>query len=805
MLDGIGQDVRYALRSLAKSPGFTAVAVGSLALGIGINIAVFGFADSALFKPLAADRPEELVSVYHRADKAAEEFYSASYPEYEFYRGHNTVFSGMLAYLRVPMVAGAGANAQRIAGELVSPEYFAVLGLRPEAGRFFEPGETGSVAVISDGYWRERFARDPAVIGRTLRIGNGVFTVAGVAPREFHGIVMDWGELPSVWIPVARYAEAVPVFPFDIVHAWGMESYLVTARLRRGVTPEQAGAQMAALTARLREQQNRRKGQTAVVFPLGKARFWPSYRGGVLTLLGTLLAIVGAILLIACANLANLLLARAAGRRREMAMRLALGAGRGRIARQVLVESLILAALGGAAALAVGSAVSAFLQQFHRAFHIRMTLDTGWDWRVAVFAVAVSLLTGLLFGAAPMLETWRADLNDGLRAGTAGGGQPRSRLRSALLIGQVALSTVLVAGAGLFVRTLHNARAEAPSREPAHILLVRLEPLVSGYSIERAQRFYTGVLDAVRALPGVRAAALLNIVPFGGMRGGADIVAPDGVRQQVDFNIVSPGYFETGSVPVVSGRDFSDRDAAPVAVVDERFAARFWPGEDAVGRTFRTVQPARVLTVVGVVRDGKVRGYRDALRPGFYVPLAQQYRGEMTLEVRSSANAALLAGAVRRSIAALDPALPLPDFQTMEAQLDEALSEERLVAAFATGLGGLALVLAAVGLYGVLSYSVVRRRREIGVRMALGARPAEVSRLVLRQSALLAGGGLALGAVGAALLARLAKSLLYGVQPLDPLAFGAAVALLALVAATAAAVPAWRAARVDPASTLRGD
>jgi predicted permease len=808
MLDGLLQDVRYALRTLARSPGFTAVAVGSLALGIGVNIAVFGFANSAILKPLPVDRPDRLVSIYHRADRSAGEFNSSSYPEYEFYRDHNSVFSGMLAYLRVPMIAGSASAAQRISGELVSPEYFDVLGIRPAAGRFFENGETGAVAVIADGLWHERFGRDPSAVGRALRIGAGTFTIVGVAPREFRGVVMDWADPPSVWVPVARYAEAVPAFSFDVVRAWGMESYLVTARLRPGVTAEQAGAQLVALTARLREMQNRRQGQTAVALPVQQARFWPAYRGGVLTLLGTLMAIVGAILLIACANLANLLLARFANRRREMAMRLALGAGRGRIARQMLVETLLLAALGGAAAMVVGAAASGFLSKFHRAFRIPLALDSGWDWRVAAFAVGASLLTGLLFGAAPVLETWRAGLNDALRSGTAGAGLARSRLRSAMLVGQVALSTVLLAGAGLFVRTLHNARAEGPSAEPAHLLLARLEPSADGFPEEHGRVLYVGALARIRALPGVKSAALTNIVPFGGTRGGTDIVAPDGGVRQVDVNVVSPGYFETASVPLVRGRDFTDRDiaeSAAVAVVNERFAARFWPGEDPLGKTFRQTRPPRAVTVVGVTRDGKVRGYRDTLRPGFYVPLAQQYRGEMTLEVRSATNAALLAGAVRRAICAVDAAIPVPDVATMEARLDDALSQERLVAAFASGLGALALALGALGIYGVLSFSVTRRRREIGVRMALGARPAEVAGMVVRQSAVLTGGGLAIGAVAAALLARTAESLLYGVKPLDPVAFGAALALLAAVALAAALVPAWRAARVDPASTLRGE
>src|SRR5579883_463276 len=812
MLDGLRQDLRYGVRSLRKTPGFTAVAVISLALGIGANLAIFSFVNSALFKPLAAERPQELVSIYHRPDtRAGAEFYSTSYPEYEFYRDHSTVFTGMLAYLRVPMIAGEAAAGQRLSGELVSPGYFDVLGLRPAAGRFFAPRESGAVAVIADSLWRDWYGRSPAAIGRSIRIGSGRFTIAGVAPREFRGIVLDWAEPPSVWIPVERYAEAVPAFPFDITRAWGMESYLVTARLRPGVSAAQAGAELAALTARLREERRRREHQTAVAIPVQQARFWPSYRGGILTFLGALTALVGAILLLACCNIANLLLARAAGRRREIAMRLALGAGRGRIARQLLVESLLLAAGGGAGAVAVGAWCARFLAGFHRAFRIPLAIDTSWDWRVAAFGASLTLLTGILFGAAPVLDTWRAALTGALAAGSAGAGHPRSRVRGLLLAGQVALCMVLLAGAGLFVRTLRNARAEVPYAAPAHLLLARLEPSLNGYTAERGQRFFEDVLARVRAIPGVRGAGLVFVVPFGGMRGGHDILAPDGSRHQVDFNVVSPGYFAAAGMPLVRGRDFAARDGSGslgVALVDERFAARFWPGEDPLGRQFRMVDPAgpaHPLTVVGVVRDGKVRGYRDALRPGFYLPAAQYYLGEMTLEVRTDPPAALVAGAVRREIGAVDAAMPLTDLETMEARLDDALSEERLAAAFASGLGMIALALAATGVYGVLAFSVSRRTREIGIRMALGARPAVVSRIFLRESALLTAAGLAAGGIAAALLARLAQSLLYGVTPLDWPSFAAAFAILAGAAAAAALIPAVRAARLDPAKVLRSE
>ncbi|HLK61830.1 MAG TPA: ABC transporter permease [Bryobacteraceae bacterium] len=808
MLDLLRQDIRFGLRTLARSPLFTGVAAVSLALGIGVNIAIFGFVNAALWKPLAVEQPSQLVSLYHTKDRGPEEFSSSSYPEFEFYRDHNTVFSGMLAYLRVPVVIGTGAEAEQVSGELVSPGYFSVLGIRPPAGRFLADDEQDAVAVISDAYWRTHFDRDPSAIGRTVTIGVSKFTVIGVAPATFRGIVMDWSDSPSVWLPVEQYRQAVPAFNLDIIHNWGGESYLVSARLRPGVTVEQADAQVAALTARIRETQNRRLGQHAILFPVQQARFWPTYRGAIETFLTAMMMIVGAILLIACCNLANLLLARAANRRREIAIRLALGAGRLRIARQVMVESLLLAAMGGLAATLVSGWVTSFLAQFHRVFRIPLAIDTSWDMRMLLFAVGISVVTGLLFGAAPVLETWRTDLNQSMRTGAAASGNPRSRLRSGLLVGQVALSTVLLTGAGLFVGTLRNARAEDPTVRAETVLLANLQPALSGYSEAQGQQFYAEVLRRVRAIPGVQSASMAALVAFGGMRGGTDILDPDQRRVQVDFNTIAADYFETTGLPLLRGREFTERDragTASVAIVNEMLAARFWPGANPLGKELRLLNPERTASVVGVVRDGKFRGYRDTLRPGFYLPVAQQYRGAMTLEVRTSGNSAQFAVALRRTIQSVDASLPITEIVSMKTRLDEALSQERLIAGFASGLGLLALTLAAIGIYGVLSFVVGGRTREIGIRMVMGARPLGVWRMILQDVAILAGCGFAIGASAAVFLARMAGSLLYGVSATNPAAYGAAFGLLTAVALASAWIPAWRAARLDPAATLRSE
>lgn len=800
-------DLRYAFRSLRKSPGFTAIAVVSLALGLGVNLAIFEFIDAAILKPLPVNWPSELASVYIQSEKTPDSFSSISYPEFEFYRDHNSVFAGMLAYLRMPMNIGAGAEAREVGGELVSPGYFEVLGLTPVLGRFFTRDDS-NVVVISSSLWHDRFSADASVIGRKVRIGAGEFTVVGIAPPNFRGIVMDWAEAPSVWIPVSQYAAAVPAFNnFDIIHAWGMESYLVTGRLRPEVTIAQAQAQIASFTERLREQRSIRKGQSPVLLPVQEARFWPSYRGAILTFLGALMILVGVVLLIGCCNLANLLLARAANRRREISVRLAIGAGRARIARQLLVEGLLLSLLGGVAAVVVAAFASGFLEQFHRPFRIRLAIQPGWDLRVFAFAIAVSVATGLFFGAVPLLQTWRTDLNAGMRSGSTAR-NPRFGLRNLLLVGQIALSTTLLAGSALFTRTLDNARAQDPTLRPENVLTIALSPAVQGYDAKRGAQFYRDALSRAESVPGVKSAALVYVTPFENRRGGTDVVLPGQAKQQVDFNVVSSGYFQNIGLPILRGREFSqrDNDAAPeVAVINEQFAARFWPGENPLGRQFTMVRAKRAATVVGVSKDSKFRNYRDTPRPEVYLPMAQDYMAEATMEIRTAIPATQLAAAIRREIQAIDPSMPLTDIRTMRARLDDSLSQERLLASLASGLGALALLLAAVGIYGVLSFAVSRRTREIGVRIALGARPGEVAGLIVRESATVTAAGLVTGMVGAFALARLATGLLYGVDAGDPASFGIACAVLAMASGVAAAVPAYRAASVDPADTLRAE
>ncbi|MCC6860221.1 MAG: ABC transporter permease [Bryobacterales bacterium] len=820
------QDARYALRGLRASPGFLAVAILSLALGIGVNVAVFSFVNVLFLRPLpGVPDPGSLVSVYPR-NRASGGFTSCSYPEFEYYRDHNRTLSGVLAYLRIPMTLRAGGQAERIHGELVSPNYFTVLDVKPALGRLFTAGEaeapgSGAVVVLSHGFWERRFGADPGVLGRSVRLGDGSFTIIGVAPRGYQGIVLDWYGPPSAWVPVTMYRQAVPpLAEVDALGSWGMQSYPLVARLRPGVSLEAAAADLAVISARLTSQRREAMGRSLAeyaetvpeLFPASQARFWPGFRRNVFDFLALLSAVAGLVLLLAYVNVANLVVARAARRQREVAIRLSLGAGRVRLMRQWVTENLVLGGLGGLAALLVAAATAWFLGGFHQMFRAPVRLDIALDGRVLAFALILSAITGAALAVFPMRLASRLDLNRMLKSDTGTPGGTRLRAQNGLVAGQVALSVVLVVGAGLFVRTLANAYAADPTFRPEEVLLTDLDVASAGYDERRGGALYAQLLERVRALPGVRAAALVFVVPLGGRRGGTNVeTGPDetGRRKkvQVGFNVVSPGYFRTVGIPVVRGRDFNASDrpgAAPVALINEEMARRLFPGREPLGVQFRVEwPPAGLVEVVGVVRDGRFRSYRSEIEPTVYLPLAQRFLRSMNLEVRGTGGVERLLPAVRRELAALDPDFPLTGAQTLAAHFDNALSQERLTASLLSGLGLLALALAAIGIYGMLSYATAQRTREIGVRMALGAAGGRVRRVVLGRLLRLIAIGLGVGMAAAYPLARLVRSRLFGVEPGDPLVYLAAAAVLIAAGLLAGYVPARRASRVDPVVALR--
>jgi predicted permease len=553
---------------------------------------------------------------------------------------------------------------------------------------------------------------------------------------------------------------------------------------------------------------------TAVLFPANQSRLPPAFRSSVVTFLGLLVTVVGLVLLIACFNVANLVLARAAHRQKEIAVRLALGAGRGRLVRQLLTESLLVSLLGGAVGLIVALWTTEFLSSFRRPFKTQLLMETNLDGRVLGFALLISAVTGVLFGLVPALRAARSDLTFALKAesSTTGAGFRGFGIRNGLVIAQVAFSLMLLICAGLLVRTLRNAQAEDVTLDPGNVLLLNLDFAAQKYDVALGKQLYRQLLERIESLPGVRSAALVLVVPLGGRRGGTNIIidSPENPSEkrttQVDFNIVSPVYFQTIGIPILRGRDFTqrDRESAPgVAIVNEAFAGRFWPAQDPIGKQFQITNPNGIVEVVGVAKDGKFRNYRAQINPCFYVPLYQSYHEVMNLEVRTAADAMSMLGMIRREIQTVDKDLPVSDFQTLKTHRDVGLAQERMAAVLLAALGLLALVLAAVGIYGVTSFSVAQSTRELGLRMALGARAGGVLKLVLKRGLLLIAVGVGVGLAGALVLTRFIVSLLYGVSATDPATLIGITLLLIAVALVACYIPARRATKVDPMVALR--
>ena len=836
-LERLWQDLRYTARILRRNPGFTAVAVLTLALGIGVTTSIFSFVDRLLLRPLPFFESERLVSIAYRLDAGAEIYEGLSYPDYLYYRDRNGVLSGLAAYSAVEVNAQFGTQTEKVPCEMVSANYFSVLGIQPVLGRPFLPAEdevpdAHAVVILSYGLWQQRFGRDPEVIGRAVVMNRRSFTVVGVAPRGFSGLRLDRSSLPQCWVPTMTYPTiATFAAGLDLRNYPGNHWLEAVGRLKPGTSLKEASEPFARLSFELqqgpwkdvwgtrdaRQAMGRENplNMTATLIRANEMRLAPRYRHAVATSLGMLGIAAGIVLLTACFNVATLLMARASGRHREMAVRLAIGAGRARVMRQLATEGLTLSLLGGGAGLLVGALTSELIASLPLPFRFPLFLETGVDARVVGFALLLSAATAVLVSLVPARELLRTDLTAALKVDPGSGSRTRGwSVRNALMIAQAALSVLLLVGAGLFLRTLANARAEDMTTEPGNVLTTRLNAGARQYDEARGQAFYGQLLERVRVLPGVRSAALVMIVPLGGRRGGTDVsVSSSGTSSekrtlQVDYNIISPAYFETVGIPVVRGRAFSSGDhagAPPVAIVNEQWTRQFWPGEEPLGRRFEIPRQRRTVEVVGVVKDGKFRNYRGAVNPCFYVPLAQDYSANMNLEVRTAGNPMALAGAVRREIQGLDREFPLAPILTLQSYRDAALGQERLAAGLLSALGGLALALAAIGIYGVMSFSVARRTREIGIRMALGARRGRVLRMVLGQGLALMLAGLAIGLVAAGAVTRLVASLLYEVSPTDPWTFAAIAVVLTATALMACCIPAHRATKVDPTEALRNE
>jgi predicted permease len=811
------QNLRQTFRTLRSSPGFTLAVVLSLALGIGVNTAVFSWIDAALLRPLPIAEPERVVSIHSRLANSPN-YLTVSHLNFLDYRASNKVFEELVVYRPAKFSIVSGDEPELVHGQLVSMNYFEMLGLRPAAGRFIRPEENQvpgrePVVVLGHGLWRRRFGGNPGLIGQKIDLNGREFTVIGIAPEGFRGArVLEPAEL---WIPLMMYKEVLPGRLAKVFDQRRAIILFCLGRLKPGVDVAMAESEMKTIAARLeQEYPEANKGRSLALLPIRRFTISPDYRGNFVLAGAVLMALVGLVLLTACANVANLLLARWLGRRKEVAIRLALGASRPKLLRQLLSESITLSLLGGAAGLLVADLVRRLLW-LSRPAAVPESLEVGLNPRVLVFTLAVSVLAGVLFGLAPALQSLRTDLVSTLRSQDAIAGRQGGRfgMRNLLVILQVAVSLISLIGAGLFLASAQAAGRIDPGFDSKRMLMVTFDVGAQGYDETRGQLFYRQLIDQIEELPGVQEAAVAEYAVLLGDVGFSRTVIPTGEElppgengYMVQINGVSDRFFESVGIPIVRGRGFlaADRqDSRLVAVVNEEMAARLWPGENPVGRQFQFFGAPGSIEVVGVARNSKY-GFLGEKAPMYlYLPIAQSYASEATLHVRTDGDPASLTGPVRRAVQSLDPRLPLADLRTGSRVLDDALWAPRTAARLLTVFGLLALVLAAIGIYGVMSYLVRQGRREIAVRIALGAQRLDVLGQLIRRGMATVVVGLAAGLLAAWLLARLATALLYGTAPTDPKAWGVAALLLLAVALVATWLPARRAAAINPILVLR--
>ncbi len=810
------QDLRFALRLMVRKPALTAIAVVSLALGIGVNSSIFTLVNAVLLRQPPISRPDRLVEIY---TSSSDDFpYSTSSAlDYFDYRDQSDVFSGLSARRIYPVTFDDGEKTDLLMGEIVSGNFFDVLDIRAHLGRTFLPAEdrtpgTHPVVVLGYDFWQRRFAGDPAVLGRTLKLNGQELEVVGVAPESFKGTLPAFRI--ELWMPLQMSDQLTERPTLD---RRGSRSLLLKGRLADGVSLERAQAQLGTLARRLgTEYPETNEGREVILVPSRDVILNPGFDGPILGVAGFLMAIVGLVLLIACSNIANLFLARASDRKKELAVRLALGSGRGRLVRQLLTESLAVAFLGGLLSLLVATWTARLLAGFRPPIPVPIALDLGVDLRVFAFTLVLAVVTGVLCGLAPALQASRPDLVPALKNEGAdlGRGYRRFGLRNLLVVGQVTVSTLLLIGAGLFIRSLMNAQAIDPGFTLRRGVAATLMPQLGGaYSDEEAAVLYRDLLERARSLPGVRSAAMAEFLPLGLAISNKGVwiegQEPEGGEDPpaIDTMAIGAGYFRTLGIALQRGRDFSPRDdaSAPGAViVNETLARRYWPQGDPLGRRlfFDNAEDAPAYEVVGVVADGKYRTLGEAPRPYLYTSYAQTGDFMLTLVLAADREGETL-GLVRRLLNEVDPHLPIFEVKTLSEHLDIMLFAPRMGAALLATMGLLGLVLASVGLYGVVAYSVARRTREIGVRMALGAGKGDVLKMVVREGMALVAVGVALG-VGVALVAtRALQGFLYGIAASDPVTYVAVPLFLLAVAWLANFLPARRAAGIDPIHALR--
>ena len=818
------RDLRHGLRSMGRAPAFTFFAVLTLSLGIGASTTVFTVVNTLLLHPLSVRDPSHLICLYAtdlEAHTQSGSLLPISYPNLQDYQTRNSVFTDLGGFSpSMVMTLTENTGSERFFGQLVTQGYFGALGISPTKGRFFLPQEisapgSAAVAVLSYNAWKIRFDGAPEVIGKILDINGTSFTVVGVAPKGFLGVSAVFG--PDVWLPATMAQQVLPAPMRDVLRERGKPLFQTVARLKPGIRRDQAEASLQPLAAALRQQYpDANAGHTIAVRPITTALY--STTGGErgLAIVSTvLLVIVGLVLLIACSNVANLLMARAVSRRQEIAVRLAIGASRGRLLRQLLTESVLLGVFGGIAGLGVGYEGCRFLWSLRPPEVARNLVDPKLDGAVFLFALLLSLATGLIFGVVPSLRASKTGLVASLKEEThvAGLAGRSARFQKTLLTGQVALSLVSLIAASLFLRAVQRAYAIDPGFDDQHLAVFMMNPEQVGYDAVRLKDFRRDVADRVARLPGVAAVSWASNMPFWSSPSrGILIQGQEQDRKSETISTVADtvdlDYFKTMRIPLLQGRAFTDADqdgSLPVVIVNENLARRFWPNGNAIGQHLRLTGNTITRQIVGVVKTSNYSNLGEAPQPCLYLPMRQNPGSDAILYVRTARDPALVLESVQSQIRDTDPKVEVTDIRTGAKIMDQVLWNARMVLGMLGVFGLLALALASVGLYGILAYTVSGRRREIGVRMALGASRASVLRLVLRQGMMLVFIGAGIGLVLALFIGRAFSRMLFGLSPADPLSLAGAAAALILVAMVACYLPAQAASRMDPMRALRED
>jgi len=809
------QDIRYGIRQLRRRPGFTAVAVLTLAVGIGASTTVFSWIDAVLLRPLpGVEKANELVAFENFAQNG--DFLTTSYLDYRDYRDHLTSLAGIAATQLEPLSIGSEDHAQQVWGEMVTGNYFAVLGVKPMLGRVFSLDEYGykpngfPVAVISARLWRSYFNGDPSIVGKTIRVNRHELTIVGVAPPDFRGTLS--GLAFDVWVPFMMHPELQGVGEW-MLRDRQTRQLVCIARLKPGVTLAQARSEIATLALFMSKANVPEDvGVGATVVPL-----WQSHAGAqslLLKPLEILMAVCVVVLLIVCANVANLLLARFTARQKEFSVRLALGAGRLRLTRQVLTESLLLAAIGAAGGVALSIWMGGVLQVMFPPGHFPIALDVHINGQTLLFTVLTCVAAALLSGMVPALQMARTDMSESLKESgrSASVGAKSHRLRGLLVISELSLAIVALVCAGLLLRSFEAARAVNPQFDPDHVLMSRFFISTSGYDLEQRKQFCIRLREKLEAEPSVTEVAYSDVEPLGILSGWWEPLevegyVPDpGESMKIFRSVVSPGYFKLMRIPLLEGRDFTEQDddkRTPVMVVNQTFVKRFFGGRNPIGRKVHGW--GEWFTVIGEVKDSKYITLTESQRPYFYVPFRQIYRADMGLAfyIRTTTDPRNAIATMRREVRGIDPNVEVADAMPLAEHVVDTLYAEEVAASLLSTLGGLALLLAAVGLYSVMAYSVTQRTHEVGIRMALGAEPMHVLKLVVGQGFALTLAGIGAGLAAALAFTRLLASFLYGTSATDPTTYVAVSALLASVALLASYIPARRATRVDPMEALR--